>query len=450
MQKDHYEISKSDIKFLEWTGRFSMTFTRNGSELVSRYAEIAPVTGNMGSSNMGNMLQTPSVIGGDYAVSYGFADTGMNKCDQAYMNVTDNHSNWMGDLMNAKPELKNKLFQAFALPGSHDAGMFTGINSGDEARNLVNALIRKYSTAENLAMALAAAFGVTVVSPELLILAGVLLALVESSPDMIRRALINLAYTQKDDIKTQLLLGVRYFDFRPGYNADFYKSDNKLRHQHLFIPGYEFDRFLADTIEFLKTHRQEIVVININFNGFFEDSMKPSQSIIDTYIANDLSGSGIVRGGPDDLSQTTGSLLAANKRLIILEDKSNYFHDSYSDKDYATDNPNSVIKALNEAIQAPKASTIKGTVLQLQATYTNMLMQHKADLISALLTFSDATSPLLYTKARFDNATYPWVAQNVNASNAGIGLAVLLNDFADNALVSHSIAATRQRSDAKK
>lgn len=99
-------------------------------------------------------------------------------------------------------------------------------------------------------------------------------------------------YTQKDNIKTQLELGIRYFDFRPGYNADFYRNDNKLRHQHRFVPGYEFDRFLRDVVDFLEKHPQEVVVVNVNYNGFFEENMQLSQAVIDEYITNALSSSG--------------------------------------------------------------------------------------------------------------------------------------------------------------
>ena len=64
----------------------------------------------------------------------------------------------------------------------------------------------------------------------------------------------------------------------------------------------------------------------------------------------------------------------------------------------------------------------------------------------SFLTLSDASSPLLSTKARFDATTYPWLVKTENvAKRAGKSLVVLMNDFIDNALTSHAIAMTRQR-----
>lgn len=120
--------------------------------LQARYAEIAPSTGNLGDLNMKNMLQTPSIVENDYAISYGFYDAGIGENHQAYMYVTDNYSNWMGDLMNVELELKNKPFGTFVLPGSHDAGMFAGIDSDDAAREFVNGLVRKYSMPYELSL----------------------------------------------------------------------------------------------------------------------------------------------------------------------------------------------------------------------------------------------------------------------------------------------------------
>lgn len=446
----HFEISEGDIGWFEHSGRFSMIAKQGDNELLAKYAEIAPLTGNLNGSNMEDMLQTPSVVTNTYALSYGFSDTGKGKSDQAYMYLTDNYSDWMGDLIKAMPDLKNKSFQTFALPGSHDAGMFTGINSDAEARDLVHKLALKYSTPTVLAAAIAGTTAASAVAgavapitvPSALILAGVLLTLHETTSTS-RRALINLAYTQKDDIRTQLGLGVRYFDFRPGYNAEFYKSDDKLRHQHLFIPGYEFDKFLADIVQFLSAHTHEIVVVNINFNGFFEDSMKPSPETVATYITKALSNSLVLSGGQDDLTQTTASLLSSNKRLIILQESSKYLNDSYSDGPYATDDPASVIAELKKTLEL--SCGLKGTVLQLQATYVNKLKESKSDLVAGMITLSDATSPLLYTKAKFDHATHDWVAQNCNTNSARAGLLVFLNDFADNALTYLAITATKQR-----
>ena len=113
------------------------------------------------------------------------------------------------------------------------------------------------------------------------------------------------------------------------------------------------------------------MVVNINFNGFFEDSMKPSPETVATYITKALSNSLVLSGGQDYLTQTTASLLSSNKRLIILQESSKYLNDSYSDEPYATDDPASVIAELKKTLEL--SCGLKGTVLQLQATYVNKL-----------------------------------------------------------------------------
>ncbi|NJL52812.1 MAG: hypothetical protein HC930_12440 [Hydrococcus sp. SU_1_0] len=268
MQKGHREIAMFDIGAIEHSGRFEIAASKNGnSPLIEKYAEIAPSDGNLHGSDMGNMLQTPSIVTQDYSVSYGFYDAGVIESHQAYIYVTDNYSNWMAQLFREMPALKKGSLELFVLPGSHDAGMFTGIVSDE----LVGALIKFIPGLNGLALSTA------------------------------KRALINLAYTQKDNIKTQLELGIRYFDFRPGYNL--INIDGILRHQHSFVPGYEFDKFLSDVVSFLKTHQQEIVVVNIKYSGFARDDMKPSDQEVKSSIDTALSGSGITKGNIDDLNK---------------------------------------------------------------------------------------------------------------------------------------------------
>jgi len=123
------QITEDDIGVLDHTGRFQWDVFYNSNNLAGRYARIAPSTGDMGDTNMGNMLQTPSLIGLDYAISYGFYDAGagwgsLTNQDQSYVYVTDNYSNWMGDLGKSMPSIMDKPFSTFALAGAHDSGMF--------------------------------------------------------------------------------------------------------------------------------------------------------------------------------------------------------------------------------------------------------------------------------------------------------------------------------------
>ncbi len=170
----------------------------------------------------------------------------MGQADQAYVYVTDSQADWIGRLLTSQPELKQQPLSILALPGAHDAGMFRGLDTDEAARDLVDGLVGRYVSKEALAAALAGGYlvagAVSLLMPVMHLIAGLLIALRTTS--MARRALINFSYTQKDDITTQLLLGTRFFDFRPGYNASFFRRDQELRHQHGFIPGYEFSGFL--------------------------------------------------------------------------------------------------------------------------------------------------------------------------------------------------------------
>ncbi|MBC7861759.1 MAG: hypothetical protein IAF38_02220 [Bacteroidia bacterium] len=62
------------------------------------------------------------------------------------------------------------------------------------------------------------------------------------------------------------------------------------------------------------------------------------------------------------------------------------------------------------------------------------------------LSLSDASSPLLYTKARFDSKTYPWIEKNHSAFSIEHPL-VFSNDFADNCLAEKCIGITKERID---
>jgi hypothetical protein len=417
IQQGHCEIHMSNIKDSEHTGRFQIAAGNNDAIYLSKYAEIAPSTGNLGDSDMKDMLQTPSIVKDNFAVSYGFYDAGADESHQAYMYVTDNYSNWMGNLVDKMSELeKNKSFGNFVLPGSHDAGMFTGIYSDEQARDLIN-------RATNY------------------VPGGIL---IQGGTSTARRILINFAYTQKDDINKQLLLGVRYFDFRPGYNIA--NKDNKLRHQHFFVPGYEFDKFLSDVVSFLKTHTREIVVVNVQYSGFATNNMKPDEGTINSYIDQAISGSDIQKGGINDLNKTVKELFDAKTRLIFLYQKDDgNCRNSYNigESYYKTNDVNQIVAALDQTFSNPKFNAEKDwTVLQLQSTYNGTW----GGGAKGVATLSDASSPLLSTKAKFDYKTYDWVSNKENvASRCGGNLLVLLNDFVDNALVSHSIAITKQR-----
>lgn len=448
MQHDNWEINQTDLKgwgALEKSGRYTVSGQKSGQTVISRFAEINPLTGNLCNNDLGDMLNTSPLIGKDVTVSYGFYDAGTGKKHQSYMYVTENYENWMRDCLASTPALAKRKFGTFVLPGSHDAGMFCGVDSEEDAEKLLLNLAASFAAKNKGATAGGAAAAALLASTPLLIaLAGVAVAAVAAKTA--RRTLIGFGYTQKDNIDTQLRLGTRYFDFRPGYSPSFSRKDDKLRHQHGFIPGCEFSVFLSDVTNFLKTHPSEIVVVHVKFDGFHEKGMEPTDTEVDKYLLQAVEGTGIELGTVKDLDATVEALIVSKKRLIVLRE-ADKCKDSYGDDAYATDNPQNIIDAITAKLESPNGDT-SWTVLQLQGTYTNKLIKDdKKALAGHVTSLSDASSPLLSTKARFDHATYPWlVSTRANvAEHAGGNLLVLLNDFVDNALTSHAWALTKRR-----
>ena len=427
MQQGSFQISESDIGFSEHTGRFQWTAYQNGQKLVNHYAEIAPSTGNLGDSDMNNMMGTPSVIDSDYAMSFGFYDAGSatglpaTNEDQFYVYLTEKYSDWMGDLARVMPSILTKPFGVFALPGAHDSGMFDSSTYKSIVKNPINA--------ETLTSAL---------NQWIPTLGGVL-----ASYSILYIGLIT-AFTQKDNITTMLDLGIRYFDFRPGYC---YKNlAPGIYHQHNFIPGYSYENFLTDILNWLKNHPSEIVVVSLKFDGFANDSMKPSASDLDQIARNtrDSIDTSIQFGDKNSLDTNYGNLIESKQQLIFLNEldlpSDAKPYDSYSDGSYATTNVSTILKSLEDMPKnLPK--TYDYTILQLQGTVSNI----HSILVSSGMTRSECSSPLLSTKAKFDSITYPWLIANVPNDFKKTKLIVFLNDFADNALVSHSIEVTRQR-----
>lgn len=424
MQKDNLQIDGDDIGWTEATGRYRWEARKGNTVLAGRFAEISPLTGNLGATDMGRMLRTPSQFGPDWAVSYGFYDSGNGKIsgltnqDQSYVYITRNQSDWMGELARSLGSaFTDKPFSALALPGSHDAGMFDDKVLGN--------LIATTAFLAYLAPVIGSGI-ITLAAP------------------MIHRAAVNFGMTQKDNIADQLKLGVRYFDFRPGHCVVPFVG---IYHQHAVIPGYSYQKFLEDVLNFLKHHPAEIVVVSANFQGIAFEAMKPMLSELEESLSAARKATGtqntIVAGNKQDLRTTYQSLIAADKRLIFLnqvgapDDATKY--DSYTE-DYKTTDVNVILRAL-ETMTASGQSSADYTVLQLQGTATGL----GGGKFASIATVSDASSPLLSTKPGFDNKTYPWLKANVTPRLSPEKLVVFLNDFADNALVSAAIEVTKQR-----
>jgi hypothetical protein len=436
-------MSKGNFQILG--GKFAWEVVNSNRVLTRRFAEITPLAGNLLRSNLKSMMSTRSIVTPDFALSYGFYDCGVRRLanhltnqDQSYVYLTGNYSEWMKDLAGEKPEFLDRSLKVLVLPGAHDAGMF-------ETFNFKQLLDNKYfldMVRARLARPLARD------SKDI----GFDLA------DSAERIVTNLACTQKDDISTMLDLGIRYFDFRPGYCYGPLRYvpelENGIFHQHAFIPGHNYYDFLCDILKWLATHPAEIVVVNLNFQGFEDASMKPSIDELVKQIRNAQSNtntSNIAIGGKDDLNLPIKLLLKENKRLIFLNqinmasDAPKY--DSYNNSLYATTDVNNILTALKGMQPLPQNKEVY-TVLQLQGTSTADPTACSTSILDVISPgSSDSMSPLMSTKSGFDNSTYPWLANNAPGNFSANCLLVLLNDFVDNALVKHAIEITRKRID---
>lgn len=212
------------------------------------------------------------------------------------------------------------------------------------------------------------------------------------------------------------------------------------------IPGSSYSDFLVEILRWLSTHQSEIVVVSCNTQGFSDDSMKPSTTTLDNVLtaARQQAGvpeSKVAAGTLSQVSQTYQQLLDSNTRLIFLNqiDNETTKYDSYTDA-YATLTPNPIIAALS-AMNKEEQKKYNYTVLQIQGTATAIPAVIAASVISS----SNTSSPLMSTKASFDHATLPWLLANVSNNLSNEYLTIVLNDFGDNATVSHCISITKQR-----
>ncbi|WP_337043974.1 hypothetical protein [Emticicia sp. 17c] len=267
---EHYELYPK-IFPPYYEGKFQFYARKDGKELFERSIRVNTLTGNIESDDITN-IRIPSIVADNYSLSFGLydADNTNPSSHQLYATLTPNRSNWMTQLL-AKAKSKNISLENLSLsklflPGSHDAGMYTDV-------------------------------------------------LLEVS---------NLANTQRDDIATQLALGARYFDFRPGkvtgefvqfmlearHNPDvlsntiakflsgaaltlvellfksklneiivyFQSKISQTSHIHAVIPGESYAGFIKNIVNFLskEANKHEIVVINIATSGIVTEFEIPN------------------------------------------------------------------------------------------------------------------------------------------------------------------------------
>lgn len=416
-----------------FTGTLRWITRRGSAEIVRHDADINTWNGKLVRGSMANMFNTPPTIG-ETTVCWGFYDSGsgmtsgLTNQNQLYVYVTRDQRRWMSALAARNPRIARGPFARFTLPGAHDAGMFDlrAIRDLLADPELGNPFLRGI-------------FLIPVIGP--------ILRQVNNIARLIApRGVANLSMTQKDNVGQMLDIGTRYFDFRP---AVMHSMLRKYRpgvrfHQHGLIPGQPYVEFLVDVLRWLDRNPGEIVVVSANTQGVFEE-MRPSAADLardfDQALEHARPSQPLKIGDKHSLLDSYEALIRTNTRLIFLNqiEGETRKYDSYSGA-YATLRPGPIIAAF-EAMKAEMPNGEDYVVMQMQATATGIT----SVIVPAVLTASDAHSPLLATKPVMDAATNPWLREHAAKRLPPGRLLVLLNDFVDNCMVETAIMVTEQR-----
>jgi hypothetical protein len=132
-------------------------------------------------------------------------------------------------------------------------------------------------------------------------------AVMAIAPNIVR----GLAITQKDTLATILGIGARYFEFRPAYLhkviRPFHPIPDKLYFSHSAIPGMAYDQFLSDVVAFLIAHPDEIVVVQLRWDGVPAECARPSDQDLQNYLNTALSASNgsVTAGSLADMTSLT-------------------------------------------------------------------------------------------------------------------------------------------------
>ncbi|KAF2001901.1 PLC-like phosphodiesterase [Amniculicola lignicola CBS 123094] len=427
---DQLEIDTKDLGTFKFTGKFEFKVRRDGREIAHQWVDINALTGNLEDGSMNNLEQTHSIQTEGLIIVYGFYDAGpghagLPKQHLCYVTVTYSYENWMRDVIPPGSAKADKRFNRMVLPSSHDIGMNnlttalailqkagTGVIKEVLGRSLPLGVVEKVSDSAVNAIA----------------------------PDIIRA----LAVTQKDSLETILKIGSRYFEFRPAKCHRKFQAVSPLEDtwyfQHGAIPGMSYKQLLHDIIQFLDSHKDEIVVVHNRWDGVPADCPKPNDDDLRRVLDDEIRGKDLQVGNLDDMkNKSIKDLRNERKRLIIVRDVNQV--SNYDDAANATLNGDPMIAKLNEmANNPPRGHPI--ILLQCQATSTNI----KDVIVASVLDSDVSTSPLLATKPIIDAKILPLMAGELGKKlTREEGVAVLLNDFFDGGTADVAINMCRDR-----
>lgn len=430
---DHVEIDKKHINGpFNFTGTFEFTVTYNGNQITHQSVDINVLSGNLEGGTLRGLENQKSVVTNEVIVTYGFYDAGpgvggLPSSDQCYVTVSRNFSGWMGDVApNGSPQAQ-KPFSKMFLPAVHDVGMNDMANA--------DAVVASSSALVDI---------LTQINPTFSKIAGMMAhpAVMAMAPNIVK----GLAITQKDNLATMLSIGARYFEFRPAYLHNAIRKNppipDVLYFSHSAIPGMAYAQFLQDLVAFLTQHPEEIVVVQLRWDGVPGECAHPSNEDLTKYMNDALAssnGSVVATGIDDMLRLAIQELRDQHKRLILFQQIDSF--STYTDPGNATLNGDSIVAEFHQLSVSPQVQAGKPfTNLQCQATATNI-----PDVVAySVLSANASSSCLLATKPICDAKTLPWIAANAGALDPN-QLVVVMNDFFDGATADVAIDWSRKR-----
>ena len=392
------------------TRAFRININTSAYTSVGESIVINPMIGRVVGGSMDQISKTTSRTINGLNVSYGFYDGPPGAASRAYVYVTPSQADWMKKFVENNPAMNNLPLSKFVFPGAHDAGM-------DRI----------------------------------------------TTPSFNNLFYQNIALTQKEDATALLNLGARYFDFRAGYSvsnatavaaafvADSSKAESTARinkywpisQQHSFIAGRGYFSFAKDVVKFLDAHPKEIVILDLNVEGFISSKMEVDEKILENILSEVIRDANsdikiVSRGAaPDTLKKTYAEVIKDNERIILLNRAYTTRLDSFNLNNSEAEN---VMPNLRKT-QADCKTIGDITFFQLQSV-ASMSTAGLASNLFAQITRSAASSELMGTKIKLDAQTYPWVANDAWQCK---GPVIVMNDFYDNALTDFAIRATKKR-----
>lgn len=186
----------------------------------------------------------------------------------------------------------------------------------------------------------------------------------------------------------------------------------------------QYDEFLHDTVEFLMQNPEEIVVVQLRWDGVPAECARPTDEDLTNYLNTALAASNgsIVAGSEDDMLRSAISELRDQHKRLILFVNSDSFS-TYTDAGNATLNGDSIVAEFN-SLTPEKQAGKPFTNLQCQATATNI-----PEVVAySVLAANASSSCLLATKPMCDSKTLPWIQSEAGRLDPN-QLVVVMNDF---------------------